>query len=127
LSYTQHYSARQTPEFPCIHTTFTNPVNANLQTEEKEVLVDSGSTVTCISDSVIEKLGLVPCGNTSVRDFEDRVVDNKMVYFIKVSFGRFNFVVKAIQTNGHPIIGRDIINQLTVILNGPAQKLEVKQ
>jgi len=127
LSYTQQYSARENPAFPCINTTFTNPINPNLQFEEREVLVDSGAPFTCISDSTIETCQLVPCGTRDIGDSENGGLRTKMLYFVRVSFGRFSFVVKAIQTNGDSIIGRDIINQLTIILNGPAKKLEGKR
>lgn len=128
MSYRKNYSTQEQPPFPCIDVTFINPVIPANTIDVMEVLADTGATNTFIPKRIIERLELIPSSIAKVYDFEKKEKEEqKLVYRVIVSFGPFNIPTSAIETDGDPIIGRDVINQFTAILRGRAAQMEMQK
>lgn len=99
---------------------FTNPI-ITTHFVDLEALVDSGSTVTMIPKDIAQDLALQEIDRRLVRDYEG-VSRLSPVYVVEVSCDTFTQRVEAVETKGIPIIGRDVMNGLEVILDGPHQR-----
>ena len=126
MSYNKQYSLRNPPPYPCIDVTLTNPRDPTNSFDLKEAMIDTGAGATCIPKSVVERLELIPIDVATVRDYQGNA-EQKPVYHITISFGPFNFTIRAVETNGDILIGRNILNQLTSVLIGPTKRLEMRR
>ena len=109
---------------PVRNVRFTNPVYTT-QFVDKEALIDSGASGTMISKDIAAKLALVEIRKSKSYDYEGNFTGIKPVYVVTVSCDNLSHNVEAVETNGFPIIGRDIINTLQLTLRGPQQRWEM--
>jgi len=124
LSYKNTYNSNVQPPAPYAKVTIIHPTKKN-QSVDDDALVDSGASGTCITKWIVERLMLIPNNMVQSYDYQGNLVGTKPTYQVKVSFGKFTFVVNAAETDGGTIIGRDILNQLTTILKGKTKQLEM--
>jgi len=104
---------------------FTNPQYIT-QFVDTEALIDSGASGTMIPKDVAEELALLEIRKSDSYDFEGNHKGRKPVYVVTVSCDNLSQNVQAVETNGIPIIGRDILNTLQLTLRGPQQHWEMK-
>lgn len=104
--------------------TVIHPIN-KAETYDVDALVDTGADVTLINKEVVENLHLVPNGFQKMGDFQGNIVGEKPTYLVGISFGTFTYSVVATETNGVPILGRDILNKITTLLKGPTKQMEM--
>ena len=88
--------------------------------------IDTGAGITSIPNSLVKSLNLKPFGSVEARGPFD---DYKVLYTYLISFkfedGRI-FDTKAIKSRReYTLIGRDIINQLKIIADGPNNYFEI--
>ena len=114
----------QAKAYPQAKIKFINPIHES-QTVEQNALIDSGASGTMIPKSVVNDLGLTTNNFLAVVDYEGNTTGNKGVYAVKVELGTDVFVVRALETNGYAIIGRDILNKHTTTLKGIQQQWEI--
>jgi len=89
---------------------------------DDEALIDSGSSITLIPKNIAETLGLQEIDRRQIRDFEGKISSElKPVYVVQVSCDTITHTIQVIETDGIPIIGRDIMNQLETRLIGTRQ------
>lgn len=100
---------------------FLNPLN-ELNFVEIEALLDSGASATFIPKKVAEDLALVEMRKSPTYDYQRKSTGLKPVYAVIVSCDSMSNVVEAIETDGFPIIGRDVLNTTQLTLNGPQQR-----
>lgn len=124
MVYKRSYNNNITPPAPFANLTITHPIN-KIDTFDVEALVDTGADATLITKSVVENLHLIPNDLADMYDYEGNFVGQKPKYLIGVSFGTFHFNIQAIETDGEPILGRDILNKLTTVLKGTAKLMEM--
>lgn len=95
------------------------PINVKAQ-------VDSGADATMMPISVLEQVGALFEATHSARDFSGQahIVD---LYAAAVSLAGQTFYLRVIaqENTNEGIIGRDILNDLVVTLNGPAHVTEI--
>jgi len=90
-------------------------------------IVDSGADNTMIPTSILDQLNVSKTQTAWMTGVSGgRVAVN--LYWVFVQFGDFQPIyteVIGIQNRDEVIIGRDIINQFTVLLNGPGHCIEI--
>ena len=112
------------PPAPIIEVTLGWPGGSATGNEAKrKALVDSGSSRTCIPEKLANTLGLQVCGHVRVGGVTG--TDVRPVYPTDVTIqGIGTFTVQAIGLDqDKPLLGRDIINQRRILLDGPAKTL----
>ena len=102
---------------------FSHPVY-DTQFVDEEALLDSGASATMITKKIAENLALQEIDRRVVVDFDGNEYE-KSVYVVKVSCDSVVNVVEVLETDVQPILGRDILNQFEVKLNGPQQRWEM--
>ncbi len=100
-----------------------NPFN-NSQSCNVHAIVDTGAVMTCIPESTITQLGSsLVYSEVALRDANNNI-QRKRTYFINITIANHNYEnleVVAIR-KAYALIGRDILNQHTVVLDAPIQR-----
>jgi predicted aspartyl protease len=113
------YNTTHQPPAPILEVTVSNPYNPEVDGIPKEALIDSGAFMTAIPEDFIDKLRIFPAGEVSTRGYKEGEQTHR-TYFVDVSFNGFSFPnteVMAVKRK-NVLIGRDILNQLKLILDG---------
>ena len=90
-------------------------------------LIDSGSDATMIPINILQAVGAKYVETRQVRGLCCSPVDT---YLVKIHLGAhsiYGIEAAAVEPDEETIIGRDVLNQLVVILNGLAEMVEVEQ
>lgn len=99
--------------------------NKYLDKKEHDVLflIDTGTDTSCIPKGMATKLGLQAHDFGTARDFDNISHDSKPLYYADFSFDTFTFNDIEVDEidRSFGLIGRDILNQLKVILDGKGQ------
>lgn len=82
--------------------------------------MDTGADTTVLPEELLQLVGLTPVRTTTVVNFSGARTQHP-VYFARVSVESFAFpLVRCICVqHPHALIGRDILNQLVITLDGP--------
>ena len=103
-----------------------NPINSS-QSCQVNAIVDTGAVMSCVPESAIKKLDKSLAYSTIyVRDANGNIQERK-TYKINILIADYehnNIEVIAIPKE-FALIGRDILNQHKVILDGPNQKWSI--
>ncbi|MCA9919352.1 MAG: retroviral-like aspartic protease family protein [Anaerolineales bacterium] len=127
MQYSADYDSRFDPAMPMVELTISSS-NPNT-TIIRSALVDSGADATLISQADLQRLGadLIGWGRmVGVSGISQRVP----IYAVQLSIGQIDLGtvrVLGYRTTDNPIVGRNVLNQLIVTLNGLAQVTEISQ
>lgn len=124
MSYTRQYNLQETPPSPFVTMRVSNPNDVTKVKNQVEALVDSGASISMITQSIIDDLDLTLVNYIGIGDYDGKV-EFKPTYVVRIQFGIFDFTVIAVLTDDEPIIGRDIMNQLTTLMKGRTTELEM--
>jgi len=121
---TTPYNKSYTPPFPILPITLgegssrVGPVTA---------LIDSGADTTVIPMELLKQIGVGEGEEVTIRShFGERQV--ALLYLIPLSIEATNLVgIYAVgdETTDEIILGRNVLNKLTLLLDGPAQQADV--
>ena len=111
------------PPAPVAHVTLRNPHNG-ATVPDVPLLLDTGADITLLPRTAVERLGVPPLadqqyelmgfdGSTSFAP----VVMLDMLFLRRVFRGRYLLIEAE-----HGILGRDILNHIAVLLDGPRQQ-----
>ncbi len=96
--------------------------NKYLNREEQNVLflIDTGTDASCIPKGMATKLGLQAHDFVTAKDFDNISHGSKPIYHADFHIDTFTFNDVEVDEIDHDfgLIGRDILNQLKVILDG---------
>lgn len=120
------YDNNYYPPAPMVDMTL-GPPDESLTIGPLRAFVDSGADATIIPAHYIQPLGLQVDDRKYLRTpwGDRRVVD---IYYLDVGIGevRLPFIEVVADDEGDEIIlGRSVLNKLRVLLDGPAQRIEV--
>lgn len=121
------YNRNYHPPMPIVAveiSTFENPET----TITLEAIVDSGSDGTFLPEQTLKKLGAMSVRQGWVSGIQG-VRYQAEIYMVKLAIGSYEFFgTRAIgDKQGRTILGRDILNQLDINLNGLANITEISQ
>jgi predicted aspartyl protease len=125
--YSYDYSYDYDPAFPSVDVSVSVP-----QTPENlvrlSVLLDSGADGTLLPVDYLDSIGATPIDQVRIRGVfgDTRVVD---LYLVDLRIGPYHLrsvEIGATESGGEALIGRNVLNQMEVTLNGPAGVVEVK-
>jgi len=117
-------SIQYEPPAPIADLEISNP--ATHHAERGLAKIDSGADISIIPAVWVTKLRLLPAGFSEVASFNGTLTEIP-AYYVNISMNGFTFeYVRVLSSNRtNALIGRDILNQLKVTLDGKALKIQV--
>lgn len=112
------YDTTILPPAPILKVKVSNPYNPGVRGIEKEGLIDSGAFMTAIPEDFVGKLKILPARKIPTKGYKEGE-QTHFTYFVDVSFDGYSFYTEVIAVKRkNVLIGRDILNQLKLILDG---------
>lgn len=123
-----HYSHSYFPPAPTIDITIISAAES-LRVGPLEALVDSGADGTIIPINYLEEIQAPPTVEMTIRSqWGER--HSVMLYLVDIQIG--DLLLPGIEVVGDEIsddiiLGRDVLNRLRTLLNGPDERVEVSE
>jgi hypothetical protein len=120
------YTTFSGPPAPFVHVTVGDP-NTGTVSVEVPAQIDSAADRTVIPGALIDALGLTQSGSLLVAGLGS-VIQSCPTYIADVGIRSLPAVtVKVLRADGEPhvLLGRDVLNQFRILLDGPALALEM--
>lgn len=129
MVFSQEYdSLRYDPAAPVVEITISHTSNAD-STTKLLGLIDSGADATMLPIEILDSVGAIFIETRRMRGITGHSIKVD-TYLLTINIGPFSiFGIEAIalEPNSEAIIGRDILNQLTVVLDGLSNTLTISQ
>jgi len=113
------YDTTYLPPAPILEVTVSNPHKPEVEGIPKEALIDSGAFMTAVPEDFVDKLKILPARKIKgVKGYKGKGQSHS-TYFVDVSFNGYAFYTEVMAVKRkNVLIGRDILNQLKLILDG---------
>ncbi len=95
------------------------------QIERREALVDSGSDNTTLPKDMCDTLGLRRVDDLPVEDGRSTSRQDRYAALIALAEGQFRYCAILRWDRPYALLGRDMLNNWKLVLDGPRQTLEV--
>jgi predicted aspartyl protease len=122
------YDATYHPPFPTLSITVTEPLSART-VGPFQALLDTGSDITVIPARLLSELSLQEFRLATIQGYGAEPA-RVPTYLLDVNINghTIEFVEVILEENdgGELLLGRNVLNELTVVLDGPALQVEVK-
>jgi hypothetical protein len=119
------YDTRFNPPAPALSVQISN-LDDVVRSPTLPALVDSGADTTVIPAAMVQQLGLTPAGETLVRGYEGQPESVPMYDIIlRVAEARLVGLSAVTFSADYILLGRDALNWLRLLLDGPALTLEI--
>ena len=112
------------PPAPVLPITVHIPGDSTKQVKT-DALVDTGADITCLPGALIDALGAKCASTYNVFGINRVSVGPADSYFLEFEVEATKKLVEVIAVGDEPILGRNLINEFTLQLHGPAQKLDI--
>ncbi len=91
-------------------------------------IIDSGAVMTCIPESILSQLGKLTYSSVSIRDINGNII-NRKTYIIDIQIEDYQIknVEVIVVPKRYTLIGRDIINQFKIVLDGPKLQWSIEK
>ena len=90
-----------------------------------EALVDTGADITCLPRALIKALLAERASSYDVFGINGVPIGPADSYFLEFEIASTKFMLEVIAVGDEPILGRNLINEFTLNLHGPAQELVI--
>jgi len=117
------YDATFEPAAPVIAVQVSRPTGGDAVVVP--MLVDTGADCTILPPAIIHALGLPAVGVVGITGVGGTRID-ATTHAAMLDLGPANVIAEVMQVDDEPIIGRDVLNQLVLELDGPARQLSVR-
>jgi len=91
-----------------------------------DALVDTGADITCLPRAFISTLRAERASTYDIFAINGVLIGRSDSYFLEFELAGIKGLVEVIAIGDKPILGRNLINEFTIQLYGPKQKLEIK-
>ena len=120
------YSRNFNPPAPVVEVSISAPLSR--VSTSSTALVDSGADITVIPERIIAQLKLRRVDSTPVSGFGKRVIQATVYSATLETEGISESKIYRILgwSEDYALIGRDLLNQLIAVLNGPSQELSLQ-
>jgi predicted aspartyl protease len=120
------YNQQQQPPAPFVYVTVHTPDDTRAS-ERCPALLDSGAAITVIPAEVAEQLSLLKYSEVALADWMDVTV-TASAYWVNLTCHEMpiNGVKVVAAQVSYLILGRDVLNQFHITLDGPNLALEIK-
>lgn len=125
LLHLHDYDSAFNPAMPKVKGTVA--ANSKATSFEIEMIVDSGADITMIPLSILKMMRARKSGKTNLKGIAGFSYTTD-TYTILIGLGNadpFYLEVVGTQNITDPILGRDVLNQYEVLLNGPASTVSI--
>ena len=111
------YDSGYHPQAPVLELKIKHPISKEIK--KVRCMLDTGAHRTTLPRDVISGLRLVPVVSEPVRDYFG-VVNNRSIYMADISIEgyRFSEMMVLLTNNKVGLVGRDILNQWAILLDG---------
>ena len=123
------YNEQIAPPAPFVSIELRSPASpANSKPDQMTALIDTGAYGSVIPNSLVEKLNLCMVSEVEVGDYEaskEEDFKTKSVYSVHLNIPNLPFIiveVTSFETEDYAIIGRNVINEWLLTLDGPKLK-----
>jgi predicted aspartyl protease len=116
-------SDRFFPPAPVVPLVVASP--SDIERVELAALVDTGADSTLVPSALARALGLPRIDRASLRGIGPRLYAAP-VHAAVVRIGRFRALVRVIAFGDEALVGRDLLERLALVLDGPASACEVR-
>jgi hypothetical protein len=122
-----NYNKQVTPPAPFVHVTLRPPFEA-LVGAEAPAQIDTAADLSVIPARFVEELQLVPLDSVSALGFGGHLL-TLPTYLVELQIRDLPpITVKAVASHDEPfaLLGRDVLNRYTILLDGPNLVLELR-
>ncbi|MDM8520524.1 aspartyl protease family protein [Anaerolineales bacterium HSG6] len=126
--YTYPYDQTYQPAMPMVEVGVQLPENSTVEVE-LTLLIDSGSDGTLVPIDILEEIGSRYVDQVRIRSIlGDTELADRYLVNLRVGSHLIRAVrVVAINAHDEPILGRNVLNQLSITLNGLAGVTEIPE
>ena len=116
------------PPSPVVLAEWRSPESPNSPDPKRlRALIDTGAPFCVIPERLKDSLKLCKIDEIPIQDYNDRIIeDNAPVYSVHMTIPPLQPVIAQVitrESNEYAIIGRDVINQWVLMLDGPGLKV----
>jgi len=116
----QHYN----PAAPVLPITVCAP-GEGVKRVTTDALVDTGADITCVPGAIINALDAECASTYEVFGVNGVPIGFRDTYFLEFEIMATRKLVEVIAVGDEPILGRNLINEFTLHLDGPNRKLSI--
>ena len=120
------YSGHFDPPAPLLEVALVNPTNRRRR-RAISALLDTGSDITAIPNSLIAPLQLYPIGQIRLESVEGTTT-TVLTYAVQLVIGGIAIPRHEVILTGleFVVVGRDVLNRFYLLLNGPEQTFDLR-
>jgi len=121
----QYDNYHHNPPAPVINITIHIPGDSTKHVKI-DALLDTGADITCLPRSIIKALGAERASVYNVAGINGSSIGSADGYFLEFEIAAKKRIYEVIAVGDEPILGRNIINEFIIELQGPIKKLEIR-
>lgn len=116
-------AAHHDPPAPIAHVTLRNPKNGAMTTD-RVLLLDTGADVTLLPRAAVEQVGVQPEAESEYKlaGFDGSITTASVAILDMVLLNRIYRGKYLLIDEDEGILGRDVLNHLSLLLDGPRQQ-----
>ena len=118
------YDNDYSPPAPVLRVTVRS-LTDNTRQVTTDALVDTGADITCLPGAVVRAIGGEPASAYDVVGIDETHIGPANSYFLEFEIASTKNLTEAIAIGDELILGRNLINELTLKLDGPARRLSL--
>ena len=121
---TYQYNTHYEPPAPVLPITVHRPGDKTRQVTTV-ALLDTGSDLTCLPSALIKAIGGEPAGTYDIYGMNKIFIGPARSYFLEFEIGSTIKLVEVIAIGDEPILGRNLLNEFVLELDGASQKVSI--
>jgi hypothetical protein len=128
MSVRYNYNRQVAPPAPFLYVTISSPHDLSVAVSDVPAQLDTGADFSVVPSSLVERLRLVQLDETPVAGYGGHVTVEP-TYLIGIAVQPYApVIVRVVASREEPfvLLGRDVLNQFEIVLDGPRLVLEIR-